>query len=322
MDTWLASPNDILGPSCEVLTLPLEDDFEGPVVASLVKRRAKMPGAAVLCLPGYNDYIFHRHVADFFNDRGINFYGLDFRKYGRAWKAHQTRYLCQSLAEYFTEIDSALDMIRSDGNRQILLSGHSMGGLIAALWQNQAASGRAADALFLNSPFLSTGLPKAAQLIINPMLGVVARRHPTAAVPGSMSSRYARSLHADYGGEWTFDVTWKSTDGTRLRIAWLAAVHAGQREVRVGLDIPEPILVLCSSRSCSRRASLSEISDCDAVLDVKRMVEQSLGLGRNVTCVQVDNAVHDVLLSTQTPREQSFTVLGEWMSSALGWSAT
>jgi alpha-beta hydrolase superfamily lysophospholipase len=320
--SWTKAHEDVLGPLYDALTLPLGVDFEGPVAATLVRRRAlqgreAQAGRAVLCLPGYNDYIFHGHVADFFIEHGVDFYGLDFRKCGRSCLPHQTRHLCRSLDEYFPEIDTALEIIRADGNERILLSGHSTGGLIAALWQSQARPDEAADGLFLNSPFLSSSVPVTGQFFLNPILDIIARCHPTAVLPGSLSPRYSQSLHIDYGGEWSFEKSWKSTNGTRLRAAWLAAVHNGQRQVRAGLKISAPILVMCSTKSCKRGSPQEEMMRCDAVLDVSSIVKLAAKLGYNVTCVQVTDAMHDILLSSAKVREHALDQLKCWLFSSL-----
>ncbi len=331
MNIWSTARTDVLGTPYEALDLPLGDDFEGPVVATLIRRRASAAasgqdrdgGRAVLYLPGYNDYFFHKHVAEFFTTRGVNFYALDIRKCGRACQPGQTRNLCHSIGDYFPEIDAAADIIgNADGNRSLLLTGHSTGGLIAALWLAAAdgsAGGARVTGLFLNSPFLSSGVPRGVQAFLNPALRAITARRPAAAFPGSMPGRYGQSLHVDYGGEWEFDKDWKSTGGTRLRLGWLTAVHDGQRRVRAGLGIEVPILVVCAARSSSGKASLDEMRRTDSVLDVGSMVRLSARLGDNVTAVRIDDACHDVLLSAATARDRAFAVLDHWMTALPAW---
>ncbi len=330
VDIWSAARTDVLGTPYEALDLPLGEDFEGPVVATLIRYRAGAAGAgrdrgggrAVLYLPGYNDYFFHRHVAEFFTARGVSFYALDIRKCGRACQSGQTRNLCHAIGDYFPEIDAAADIIgTADGNGRLLLSGHSTGGLIAALWLAAAAGSGAwsrVTGLFLNSPFLSTGVPPGVQAVLNPTLRLITARRPAAAFPRGMSGRYGQSLHVDYGGEWEFNKDWKSTAGTRLRLGWLAAVHDGQRRVRAGLGIQVPILVLCAARSSGGKASLEEMRRSDSVLDVGSMVRLSARLGDDVTAVPIDDACHDVLLSCAAARDRAFAVLDGWLTALPG----
>jgi alpha-beta hydrolase superfamily lysophospholipase len=316
---WAKAREDILGPPFEALTLSLDADFEGPVQAALIRCGSKLGSRrAVLSLPGYNDYFFQRHVAEFFTARGINFYALDLRKYGRACQPHQTRHLCRSLSDYFPEINMAVDIIRAtDENEWLLLSGHSTGGLIAALWLDGRSGERSAEGLFLNSPFLSSGVPWGAQAILNPALRLIADRRPRAAFPRRLSGRYSRSLHIDYGGEWAFNKEWKSTTGTSLRLGWLSAVHDGQRQVRAGLNIDVPVMVMCGARSCTRTATLEEMRNCDSVLNVESISKLATRLGSNVTCIRIKNAIHDVLLSPPAARDSAFAVLERWIAAFL-----
>jgi alpha-beta hydrolase superfamily lysophospholipase len=92
----------------------------------------------VLYIHGFVDYFFQTHLAEFFTARGYDFYALDLRKYGRSLLAHQTPNFCTDIAEYYTEIDEAVRIIReADGHDTLLVNGHSTGGLIAALWAHR-----------------------------------------------------------------------------------------------------------------------------------------------------------------------------------------
>ena len=88
---------DILGEPFEQLTLPLGEDDEGPVVATLVRAlahhslitdllgdRRPLHDIDVLYVHGWSDYFFQRGLAQYWTDRGADFYALDLRKYGPA----------------------------------------------------------------------------------------------------------------------------------------------------------------------------------------------------------------------------------------------
>lgn len=304
VNIWDTAAPDVLGEPFSAITLPLDSDFEGPVTVTLVRSPAPAGVSrrgAVLNLPGYNDYFFQRHVAGFWNERGYDFYALDPRKVGRSCQPGQTRNLCRHLTDYFPEIDRAVDIIRAGlGDGPMVLSGHSTGGLLAAGWLSRRPGG--ADGLFLNGPFFASGVPLAVQAALNPLLGFVADRRPTAAFPGRAVSVYAKSLHAEFGGEWTFDLSWKSASGSRLRLGWLAAVHEGQRAVRRGLGIGVPVLALFGDR--------------DVVVNVGLNAALAPRLGRAVTCERIPGPLHDAFLSAKPAREEAFRVLGEWLDSA------
>jgi alpha-beta hydrolase superfamily lysophospholipase len=87
----VTSAPDILGPPYTAETLDLPDDDEGQVVATLVHRPAgEATDRAVLHVHGFADYFFQTAYAEWWTERGYDFYALDLRKYGRSILPHQT----------------------------------------------------------------------------------------------------------------------------------------------------------------------------------------------------------------------------------------
>ncbi|HEX6685936.1 MAG TPA: alpha/beta hydrolase, partial [Candidatus Limnocylindrales bacterium] len=168
---------DVLGEPYEQRIIELPDDDEGPVFATLVRRRAPQPTSrAVLYLHGYNDYFFQTHLADFFVALGFDFYALDLRKYGRSLRPHQTANFVRSMAEHFPEIDEAVKIVKSeDGHETLVLFAHSTGGLIASLWAHARSASTGVlriDGLILNSPFFELN---AGWLVRRPVAATVGR---------------------------------------------------------------------------------------------------------------------------------------------------
>ncbi|MFI6521327.1 alpha/beta hydrolase [Spirillospora sp. NPDC050679] len=305
---------DVLGPDYEAIELPLGEDAEGPVSATLVRRRATDPGRrAVLYVHGFIDYFFQKHLADHYLDRGFDFYALDLRKYGRSLRPHQTPNFVGSLTEYFPEIDAAVRIVREDdGHDVVLLNGHSTGGLVAALWADRVRGRGLVDGLFLNSPFLDINAPLLTRKVGAAVAGALRGRFPKATLPAAVSEAYPRSLHRDHDGEWDFDLAWKPIEGFPVRAAWLAAVRRGQRRVHAGLDIDVPVLVMSSDRTVRPKAGVPDVSGGDAVLDVAHMARWAPRLGRTVTLVRIEGGLHDLVLSAKPVRDQVFAELDRW----------
>src|SRR3954469_24601000 len=118
---------DVLGADYTVTRLPLDDAHGGEVVATLVSRRVPDSGRAVLYVHGFVDYFFQTHLADFYIERGFDFFALDLRKYGRSLRPHQTPNMIHSLTDYYPELDEAVRIIREDHD-VLLVNGHSTGG--------------------------------------------------------------------------------------------------------------------------------------------------------------------------------------------------
>src|SRR5690349_4484433 len=114
---------DILGRPYYAETIPLAPDEEGDVVATLVRRKVpqRRSRKAVLHVHGFCDYFFQTEAADFWVERGYDFYALDLRKYGRSLRPHQTPNYVSDLAEYDPEIAAAMErVVERDGHRQVV----------------------------------------------------------------------------------------------------------------------------------------------------------------------------------------------------------
>lgn len=175
---------DILGAPYESAELPLAPDEEGDVSATLVRRLVPGSERAVLYVHGYVDYFFQTHLADHFVERGYSFYALDLRKYGRSLRPHHSPNFVRDLAAYDEELDAAVRVIREeDGHRQLLVNGHSTGGLVTALWAGRRAGRGVVDGLFLNSPFLSSPPPRPSAPSAHPPWTPSAASPPPASSP-------------------------------------------------------------------------------------------------------------------------------------------
>ena len=311
---------DVLGSPYERHTIDLGTDDEGPVVATLVRRRADTPSRrAVLYVHGFVDYFFQTHLADFFAERGWDFYALDLRKYGRSLLPHQTPNFCRSLTDYYPELDEAVRIIREeDGHDRVLLGGHSTGGLITSLWAHSRQGRGLVDGLFLNSPFFDFNTP---WLVRRPLMSAItattSRRAPYRVIPVKALGLYGQSLHADERGEWTYDLTWKPLLGFPVRSGWLEAIRRGQQRLRRGLGIDAPVLVACSTRTFRGRAWDEDARLTDSVLDVERIVRWAPRLGPHVTVARFDGGMHDLTLSGKDVRTKVFRELGRWVDGFL-----
>ena len=306
---------DVLGKPFYAETLELPPDDEGPVVATLVSRRAgKGSRKAVLHVHGFCDYFFQTTAADFWVSRGYDFYALDLRKYGRSLLPHQTPNFALDLAEYQPELDLAYQLITErDRHDHVVFSGHSTGGLIGALWLD--ATPHPVDGVFLNAPWLDLNgsfLIRTAGTAAMLQLGA---RRPYQSIPRSVSGLYGRSLHKDHSGEWDFDLAWKPLESWPVFAGWLRAIRRGHATMHRGLDVGAPTLVLTSGSSVHPRAWEPAVDTSDIVLDVDLIAKWAHKLGRHVTLVRVPGALHDVTLSREPARSRAFEELARWLDA-------
>ena len=310
---------DVLGPDFEQRILPQPADYEGPVHSTLVRRRPTGAGTkAVLYVHGFNDYFFQREMAVRYAQHGYQFYALDLRKYGRSWRPHQRPNNVRDLGEYYADLDAALTIIQGEGHETILLSGHSTGGLIAALYAQEGRNRAAVAALFLNSPFLEMHQSWLNRRVGVPLAAAVGRLAPDVKVPANLPTEYDQSLHRQYRGAWDYDLRWKPIRVFAVTAGWLRAIHAGHRRVRRGLGLALPVLVLHSDQTVRAPGWSDEYYHADGVLNVRHIHDLAPRLGSRVTVQAIAGGLHDLVLSRPAAREQVYQVLFGWLAVTLG----
>jgi alpha-beta hydrolase superfamily lysophospholipase len=306
---------DVLGEPYLAETITLPPDEEGPVVATLVVRRADQPtGRAVLYLHGFCDYFFQTAYAEWWTERGYDFYALDLRKYGRSLRPHQTPNYVTDLRQHFGELDAAFHRIAErDGHDHIVLTAHSTGGLIASLWAN--ARQPALAGMVLNSPWLDMQGGKLMQGLGTSVVKQVGARQPTRLIPRTVGGYYGRSLHVDHAGEWPFNTDWKPLDSFPVSFGWLSAIQRGHAELQAGLEVGCPVLVLSSGGTRWPKKMGDEVHNFDIVLEVPQIRKWATAIGRHVTYIAIEGARHDVVLSLPGPRAAAYAEIDRWMST-------
>jgi alpha-beta hydrolase superfamily lysophospholipase len=325
---------DVLGEPFEQLTLPLGEDGEGPVVATLVRSKADhsllsdlfgdrrpLHDVDVLYVHGWSDYFFQRSLAQYWTDRGADFYALDLRKYGRSLRPGQTPGYITDLATYDEDIAAALfAMGRSlDGapsGRRLVLVGHSTGGLTLSLWASNHPG--AAVALILNSPWLEFQLSAVTRAAVAPMVGLQARLRPLDTLPQVDMGFYARAQREVRGADLDVNPEWRPEQTMAVHNGWLHAILDGHTRVATGLHIDAPVCVLLSQKSAIPTRWSDELTRADTVLVVEDIARASLRLGDSATVERIPGALHDIFLSRADARDIAYERLDRWVMGSLG----
>ena len=318
---------DVLGPGWVARTLPLAPDGVGRThartapgapdpVATLVHRDdAGHRERAVLYVHGFTDYFFQAEHARRWSDQGYDFYAVDLRDYGRSIRPGRTPGWVTDLATYDEDLTAALQAVREHGYRQVVLLGHSTGGLITALYLDRHPG--AVDALVLNSPWLDLNAGWLSRVVLTPVLDAVALRVPRLRV-STLGEAYGRALHTSTGGDWDYDLAWKPTVDVPVYAAWLRAIRRGHARVGRGLDLDLPVLVCTSGRSGHRsRPSERDLAGADCVLNVAHMHARGPRLGPDVTLARIDGGRHDLALSAPPARRTYEEAVFSWLARRL-----
>jgi alpha-beta hydrolase superfamily lysophospholipase len=295
-------------------TIPLKDDYEGKVEATLIHAEFnKNSRPVILYIHGFIDYFFHPHLAEFYNQSGYDFYALEIRKYGHSILSHQHKNYCQNLEEYFEEIDFSIQKINSVNRCPIVLLGHSTGGLISCLYLNKGKFKKSITALVLNSPFLETNVPSMMRKILKPITKWVSGMFPYSKLDGMLSPIYPSSLHKDYHGEWDFDLEMKPIEGFPVYFKWSRAIMDTQDYLKSNSKIEQPILLLHSNDSYLPKRYENRVMHSDIVLNVNHMKQFGPMLGNRVTLVEIKDGIHDLFLSQKQIREETLNKMIGWL---------
>lgn len=307
---------DHLGLGFEYTVIEQPDDYEGKVITTLIRKKGNASTTkAVLYVHGFNDYFFQSEMAEQFNANEFNFYALDLRKYGRSLLPHQKMNTMRSLTEYYEDLDAALTIIRQEGNKQVLLSGHSTGGLLVTLYASERVDNQKFESVFCNSPFYDFNMPNYQKRFLIPWVCQLGKYFPQLSIPGGLSHWYGYSLHKAQKGEWEYNLTWKPHVVPNVNAGWINAIHKGHLKIKKGIHLTCPIIVMHSDKSSMDQKWNDHFFEADAVLDVKDIKKEAEKIvAPKRTIIEIKNGMHDLILSSFEVRKKVYTKLFDWLA--------
>ena len=298
----------------EVHRMHFPDDYDGPVVSTLIRAKQQPDSkTAVLYIHGYMDYFFQTHLAEEFIQHGYCFYALDLRKYGRSLLDAKHPNFCKNIEEYFEDISEAIRIITEEAAcRKLFLMAHSTGGLTSSLYAANGQYRDRIDGLILNSAFFDFNTQGARRALIH-TFAESGKLFPFLPFHEKKPLPYMLSIAKAHHGEWEMNLEWRKIEGFPIYSGWLQAIKKAHAQVRAGLDIQCPILSMYADKSIYGRTYGPEFHTGDAVLSVSEIKEGSRHLGKNVTCVEIKDGLHDLFLSRRDVREEVFKQMFLWL---------
>ncbi|MGI9526476.1 MAG: alpha/beta hydrolase [Weeksellaceae bacterium] len=306
---------DILGMPFQYRTLEFPDDYEGKVIATLIKRESnKKTSKAVLYIHGFNDYYFQKELAEWFNNNDFDFYAVDLRKYGRSWQPHQKLNNVRNLREYDEEIRKGIQTIQQEGHNEIILMGHSTGGLIltnfVSRYHNPSIKG-----IILNSPFYDFNLEGFKRNIIIPIGAWVGKFAPNMKTAGGFNELYGKGLHKDYDGEWDYNLAWKPHVPPKINLGFIRAIYTAQNEVREGVKSPYPILIMHSDKSTYPKRMNEDVFNSDIILNIEHIKKGGTHIEGSVKDMTIKDGIHDLILSRNEVRKVVYSEMHNFIQS-------
>lgn len=304
---------DYLGVDFVKQTLALRPDKEGAVCCTLVKALAvQMVDRSVLYVHGFRDYFFQKELAHKWQEQGYNFYAVDLRKCGRSLLPTQTPCNLYDISDYYEDLDAAIAKIHLECKGRLVINAHSTGALAVLLYLAHRPT-LECSALVLNSPFVEMNKGWYTRKIAIPFISAWVRIRPDHKVKKSLSPFYGQSLSKDAHGEWDYNQTWKPIAVGDVNASWLRAIHKAHRELRKGLHLACPILVMHSARSFKNREWSDDFMQADAVLNVEHIKRYAHCAGSNVTIIEIEGGLHDLVLSNLPVREKVYSEMFGWL---------
>ncbi len=305
---------DILGGDFQQLCIPQPDDYEGKVVCTLVRKNARIKTQkAVLYVHGFNDYFFQTELADRYNAQGLDFYALDLRKYGRSYLSHQKLNNVRNLKEYYEDVNSALQIIKDEEHTEVILMGHSTGGLIISVFANDHLNSNLFHAVIMNSPFFDFNANPFMRKIIVPLVAAFGKSNPNTLIKGGFSDLYGISLHASEKGEWNYNLLWKPHVPDKVNFGFISAIYQAQKKICKGIQIKVPFLVMHSDNSLYEKKWSEKMFTGDAVLNVNHIHKNALRI-KGIGEIKIfKNALHDIILSKKPVRDEAYECMFQWI---------
>ncbi len=291
--------------------IPLKNDYEGEVSAAVEYFVLPEADTAVLYIHGYMDYFFQHHLAAYFIDQRVSFYAIELRKYGSSIKKHQHENYFKNISEYDEEISVVLEKIKEEGHSNIVLNGHSTGGLIATYYALHGEYKDLISGIILNSPFLEFNIPKLSKFIL-PFITPLSLLFPYFKFT-KLPPFYTQSLHQNYKGRWSFNLEYKPVPSFVTYLGWVRAVLMAQKEIQSRNIEDIPCIIFHSDKSCFATTWDDLMLRSDAVLNVDDIVFFGRKIYPNADIVEIKNAMHDVVLSEDDVIEDYFSHISEWL---------
>lgn len=293
--------------------------FDGPCRSTIIRRIDSVRHEkGYLYVHGFNDYFFQQEMGDRIADAGYGFYAVDLRRYGRSLEPWQYHFNVRDIREYFADIDSAIAQMHRDGINEIVLSGHSTGGLTVILYGENRGVETRLSRIVTDSPFLEWNFNGLYRSVIIPTVKVVGGILPNVKIPQSKCDGYAYSLLSQYYGEWEYNTAWKLIYSPPVTCSWVGAIERGQKEVISHAEkLQVPVLIMHSSRKIDGCHYAPEFKTGDCVLDPIMLqsrgeeIRNAANVGVQL-CV-IDSGLHDLILSPLPVRQRAYEAILEFI---------
>ena len=269
-----------------------------------VKYKNMNNNKCIIWLPGRKDYFYHYHISQYLNDYDI--YSPFYRN------CHELK---DDISDYIydiNQISDEIDVLYSHFNlnsyNEVILYGHSTGGLIAILYQQNTAN--KITKIVLNGPWLYYKFTPYEYYVFNYLLYYIIPYIPEYDLTNNKSfknNKYVLMLSKKF----SINELYKKNYLTPIISSWFRNIIKYHNDISCNkIKIKYETLILLSDHTAKFKGA--EIGD--EILDIKNHIDQIHKLGNNIKLHLIKDASHDVFVSfLDSAVEESFTKLKEFL---------
>lgn len=265
---------------------------------------------ALIWIPGYNDYYYNFYVGEKFLKNGYDIYALHFRRYMQ--ENLDDIFYCDNLKEYIQDIDNIFPKISKKNYNQIVLYGHSMGGLVASIYCKEGKYKDKISHLILNSPFFDFKLNFLEKFILYYVVYFIAYFFPKKLIrPIDINKKNYLSLNIKK--RFYLNDKYKLNILSPIYMSWIKTIIDYQSKIKYNnLNLDIPIIILYCNKSTFFTNSNQTGDD---TLNVEDINKYSNNLGKNIKKYQFNNAIHDIFSSTIDIVNEALEITFNWLNS-------
>ena len=239
----------------------------------------------IIWLPGRNDYFYHYHISEMLDKYDI--YILIYRN------CHEMKV---DISDYFFDIKDVIDEInvlythfKINSYENVVLYGHSTGGLIATIYQNETVN--KISKVVLNSPFYKYKLGTFDYYWFNYFMYYIIPIIPEFDLN---KNTFKDNLYVNMLSEkFNIDTLYKKKYNVPVVSSWFRNITRYHSHITSNkVKLKYPTLMLYSDHSTNSKGSYKG----DEVLDIKLNLDQVEHLGK-CNLYLIKDACHDVLSS-------------------------
>lgn len=256
----------------------------------------------IIWIPGRNDYFFHYHFTNLYPNYDI--YALSMRN-NHSRRSDVYNHI-DDVNNHKLEIDVVYDYFSINNYDEVILYGHSTGGLICILY-NKINKKNKISKMILNSPFLRFKRHWIENFFLNWIGWFIFDFVPNINISFDVFKPNLYSINLSK--RFKINPWYKTFYNVPVVSSWLINIMKYQHKISLGLfKIQVPTLILYCNKSKSRECKYG-----DCVLDISENLKQVPKLFNNTKSLNlylIEDSVHDVLCS-EGDVDNNQTVLGK-----------